>query len=88
MSLTQAKPCPISNVDFTPGADESPWYAAYTLPRHEKAVAEHLAFFTLAQGDGLGDAPWYSYRSSQATCSFASRPASAFGSWNIQACFV
>ncbi len=44
MSLTQAKPCPISNVDFTPGADESPWYAAYTLPRHEKAVAEHLAF--------------------------------------------
>ena len=44
VSLTQAKPCPISNVDFTPVADESPWYAAYTLPRHEKAVAEHLAF--------------------------------------------
>ena len=44
MSLTQAKPCPIPNIDFAPGADSQPWYAAYTRPRHEKAVAEHLAF--------------------------------------------
>ena len=44
MSLTEAKPCSIPNVDFTPGADSPPWYAAYTLPRHEKAVAEQLAF--------------------------------------------
>ena len=44
MSLTEAKPCPIPNVGFAPGADSPPWYAAYTLPRHEKAVAEHLAF--------------------------------------------
>ena len=44
MSLTEAKPCPIPNVDLTPAADSPPWYAVYTLPRHEKAVAEHLAF--------------------------------------------
>ena len=44
VSLTEAKPCPIPNVGFAPGADSPPWYAAYTLPRHEKAVAEHLAF--------------------------------------------
>ena len=44
MSLTQAKPCPTQNVGFAPDADSPPWYAAYTLPRHEKAVAEHLAF--------------------------------------------
>jgi transcription antitermination factor NusG len=44
VSLTQAKPCPIPSADFTPGAGASPWYAAYTLPRHEKAVAEHLGF--------------------------------------------
>jgi transcription antitermination factor NusG len=42
VSLTQAKPCSIPNVDFTSGADLPPWYAAYTLPRHEKAVAEQL----------------------------------------------
>ena len=44
MSLTQAKPCSIPNVDFAPSADSRPWYAVYTLPRHEKAIAEHLAF--------------------------------------------
>jgi transcription antitermination factor NusG len=44
VSLTQAKPCSISNVSFIPGTDSPPWYAVYTLPRHEKAVAEHLAF--------------------------------------------
>jgi len=44
VSLTQAKPCPTQNVGFAPDADSPPWYAAYTLPRHEKAVAEHLAF--------------------------------------------
>ena len=44
MSLTEAKPCPIPNVDFTPAADSPPWYVVYTLPRHEKAVAEHLTF--------------------------------------------
>ena len=44
MSLTQAKPCSIPTVNLTLGADSPPWYAAYTLPRHEKAVAEHLAF--------------------------------------------
>jgi transcription antitermination factor NusG len=44
VSLTEAKPCPIPNVDLAPGADSPPWYAVYTLPRHEKAVAEHLAF--------------------------------------------
>ena len=43
MSLTEAKPCPIPNVDFTPDADSPPWHAVYTLPRHEKVVAEHLA---------------------------------------------
>ena len=42
----------------------------------------------VSHGDGLGVAPWCSYRSSQATCSFAYRPASGFGSWNIPACFV
>ena len=44
MSLTQAKPCSIPDAGSTPGADSPPWYAVYTLPRHEKAVAEHLAF--------------------------------------------
>jgi transcription termination/antitermination protein NusG len=43
VSLTQAKPCSIPNVDFTPGAEPPPWYAAYTLPRHEKVVAQQLA---------------------------------------------
>jgi transcription antitermination factor NusG len=43
VSLTQAEPCSIPNADFTPAVDSPPWYAAYTLPRHEKAVAEHLA---------------------------------------------
>jgi transcription antitermination factor NusG len=42
VSLTQAKPCLIPNVDFMLGADPPLWYAAYTLPRHEKAVAEQL----------------------------------------------
>ena len=45
MSLTQAKPCPIPNSDFTAvsfGAEPRLWYAAYTLPRHEKVVAEQL----------------------------------------------
>ena len=45
MSLTQAKPCPIPNTDFTAvslGAAPPLWYAAYTLPRHEKVVAEQL----------------------------------------------
>jgi transcription antitermination factor NusG len=44
VSLTEAKPCSISNADFIPGTGSPPWYAAYTVPRHEKAVAEHLAF--------------------------------------------
>jgi transcription antitermination factor NusG len=47
MSLTQAKPCPISNIDFAAvslGAEQPLWYAAYTLPRHEKVVAEQLGF--------------------------------------------
>ena len=44
MSLTQAKPCSIPNVDFAPSAGSPPWYAVYTLPRHEKAIAEHLGF--------------------------------------------
>ena len=43
MSLTEAKPCPIPNLDLAPSADSPPWHAVYTLPRHEKAVAEHLA---------------------------------------------
>jgi len=45
VSLTVAKPCPIPNIDFTAvslGAEPPLWYAAYTLPRHEKAVAEQL----------------------------------------------
>jgi len=45
MSLTQAKPCSIPKIDLTLvglGADIRAWYAAYTLPRHEKAVAEQL----------------------------------------------
>ena len=45
MSLTQAKPCPIPNSDFAAvslGAEQPLWYAAYTLPRHEKVVAEQL----------------------------------------------
>src|SRR4029077_20197383 len=45
VSLTQAKPCPIPKIDFTHvglGADNPPWYAAYTLPRHERAVAQQL----------------------------------------------
>jgi transcription termination/antitermination protein NusG len=45
MSLTEAKPCPIPNIDFTTAglsAEPPLWYAAYTLPRHEKAVAEQL----------------------------------------------
>jgi transcription antitermination factor NusG len=42
VSLTQAKPCPIPNVDLA-GTDSPPWYAVYTFPRHEKAVAEDLA---------------------------------------------
>src|SRR5437899_3083483 len=47
MLLTEAKPCPLSKIDFTPvrlGSDSQLWYAAYTLPRHEKAVAEQLGF--------------------------------------------
>jgi transcription antitermination factor NusG len=46
MSLTQAKPCAITDVDFTAvslGAEPPRWYAAYTIPRHEKVVAEQLA---------------------------------------------
>ncbi len=46
MLLTQAKPCSILNIDSAPdwlGADSPLWYAAYTLPRHEKTVAEQLA---------------------------------------------
>src|SRR6267143_7018371 len=45
VSLTQAKPCPTPKIDFTPvglGADNPPWYAAYTVPRHERAVAQQL----------------------------------------------
>ena len=45
MSLTQAKLCPIPKTDFAPvrlGADAAPWYAAYTLPRHERTVAQQL----------------------------------------------
>ena len=45
MLLTQAKPCSIPNTVCTPfglGVDAPLWYAAYTLPRHEKAVAEQL----------------------------------------------
>jgi len=45
VSLTLAKPCPIPNINFTAvsfGAEPPLWYAAYTLPRHEKAVAEQL----------------------------------------------
>ena len=45
MLLTQAKPCSIPNIDSAPvwlGADSPLWYAAYTLPRHEKTVAEQL----------------------------------------------
>ena len=44
MSLTLAKPCPIPNIDFAAslGIEPALWYAAYTLPRHEKAVAEQL----------------------------------------------
>jgi len=47
VSLTLAKPCPVPNTNFAAaglGADPPLWYAAYTLPRHEKAAAEHLAF--------------------------------------------
>ena len=44
MSLTLAKPCSIPPVYLAPAADLPAWYAACTLPRHEKAVAEHLAF--------------------------------------------
>lgn len=46
MSLTQAKPCPIPDLDFTAtcvSIESASWYAAYTLPRHEKAVAEQLS---------------------------------------------
>ena len=45
MLLTLAKPCPIPDIDSTAvriGAAPPLWYAAYTLPRHEKAVAEQL----------------------------------------------
>jgi len=47
VSLTLAKPCPIRNTNFTAvslSAEPPLWYAAYTLPRHEKAVAEQLGF--------------------------------------------
>lgn len=47
MSLTVAKLCPKPSMNSAPvklGADLPLWYAAYTLPRHEKAVAEQLAF--------------------------------------------
>jgi transcription antitermination factor NusG len=46
MSLTQAKPCPDRNPDSTatsPGVDSLFWYTAYTLSRHEKAVAQQLS---------------------------------------------
>jgi transcription antitermination factor NusG len=46
VSLTVAKPCSIPNINFTAaslGVEPPLWYAAYTLPRHEKAVAEQLA---------------------------------------------
>lgn len=46
MSLTLAKPCPIPNTDSSVvilGAELPFWYAAYTLPRREKAVAEQLS---------------------------------------------
>jgi transcription antitermination factor NusG len=46
MSLTQAKPCPIASTDSAAvslGAEPPLWYAAYTRPRHEKAVAEQLS---------------------------------------------
>jgi transcription antitermination factor NusG len=45
MSLTLAKPCPIPNRDFTEVsliAHPPLWYTAYTLSRHEKAVAQQL----------------------------------------------
>jgi transcription antitermination factor NusG len=45
VSLTLAKPRLMPHIDFTAisvGADPPLWYAAYTLPRHEKAVAEQL----------------------------------------------
>jgi transcription antitermination factor NusG len=46
MSLTLAKPCPIPDRDSTEVsliADPPPlWYTAYTLSRHEKAVAQQL----------------------------------------------
>ena len=46
MSLTLAKPCPISNVDFSAvslSTELALWYAAYTLPRHEKVVVQQLS---------------------------------------------
>ena len=45
MSLTQAKPRPIPSIDFAAvslGTERQLWFAAYTLPRHEKVVAEQL----------------------------------------------
>ena len=45
VSLTQAKPCAIPKIDLAPvslGTEAPPWYAAYTLPRHERAVAQQL----------------------------------------------
>ena len=51
MQLTLAKPCPEPAVhlnhlemDDQLGSAVPKWYAAYTLPRHEKAVAERLAY--------------------------------------------
>jgi len=43
--LTLAKPCSIPSTDCMSlmlDVDAPLWYAAYTLPRHEKAVAEQL----------------------------------------------
>jgi hypothetical protein len=43
--LTVAKPCPPPEIHsplIRLGTDAPPWYAAYTLPRHEKAVAQQL----------------------------------------------
>src|SRR6266853_4657084 len=45
--LTLAKPCSIPSTDCMSlmlDVDAPLWYAAYTLPRHEKAVAEQLGF--------------------------------------------
>src|ERR1700686_492862 len=46
VQLTLAKPCPDShnqaaNLSFVSSPDPA-WYAAYTVPRHEKTVAEQL----------------------------------------------